>query len=173
MIVLIGESASGKTSIEKKLIKKGYNKIVSYTTRPMRPGEIEGKDYYFISEPEFDQKAENGFFAEKSKYKEAQYGIAREDCLDDRVVIVEPYGLGQLKRNESLNVISFYIRVDERRRAIRMIERGDKLMDVFQRILFDQGRFQFIAEETDYIIDNHDLDTAVREITCILEARSK
>ena len=48
MIVLIGESASGKSSIERCLVEDyGYNKIVSYTTRPPRAGEVDGIDYHF------------------------------------------------------------------------------------------------------------------------------
>ena len=50
MIVLVGESASGKSSIERELIALGFNKIVTYTTRPMRKEDVDGETYHFITE---------------------------------------------------------------------------------------------------------------------------
>ena len=54
MIVLVGESASGKSSIEKELIALGFNKIVTYTTRPMRKEDVDGETYHFITEEQFN-----------------------------------------------------------------------------------------------------------------------
>ena len=172
IIILIGESASGKSTIEKELVKRGFNKIVSYTTRPIRKDEIDGIDYHYISEEEFLNKLHEGFFAEYTIYNSWYYGIAIPDCKNDSVVVVEPHGFSQLKKIEGLNIISFYIKVDERTRLIRMVERGDNLLEVFRRIFSDQGVFQFIADEVDYVIDNNsNINTAVDEIIYLLEVR--
>lgn len=47
MIILVGKSCSGKDTVVKELTKMGYNKIVTCTTRPPRPGEINGREYHF------------------------------------------------------------------------------------------------------------------------------
>lgn len=170
IIVLIGESASGKSTIEKMLVKKGFNKIVSYTTRPIRPNETDGADYHYISKEEFLNKLQNGFFAEYTIYNSWYYGIAIPDCKDDSVVVVEPHGFRQLKKIERLNIISFYIKVDERERLIRMVKRGDNLLEVFRRIFSDQGVFQFIDQEVDYVIDNNkNINDSVNEIIELIE----
>lgn len=171
MIVLIGESASGKSTIEKELVKKSYKKIISYTTRPIRKNEIDGIDYHYISVEEFKNKLSNGFFAENTIYNDWYYGIAKQDCIDDAVVVVEPHGFRQLIKLKDLHIISFYIKVDERERLIRMVKRGDNLLEVFRRIFSDQGVFQFIDKEVDYVVDNYDFNECIKEITNIIGGR--
>ena len=69
MLVLIGKAASGKDSVREILVKKhGFHSILTYTTRPMREGEIQNITYHYISENDFLQKIESGFFAEWKKY---------------------------------------------------------------------------------------------------------
>ena len=172
MIVLIGESASGKSTLEKKLVNRGFNKIISYTTRPIRQGETNGIDYHYISEDEFLNKLNNGFFSEHTIYNSWYYGIAKEDCINDAIAVVEPHGFRQLAQMDGINVISFYIKVDERERLIRMVKRGDNLLEVFRRIFSDQGVFQFIENEVNYVIDNNsniNIDNVVNDIVEIIE----
>jgi guanylate kinase len=156
MIVLIGESASGKSFIEKQLTTIGYEKIISYTTRPKRTCETDGIDYYFITKDEFNNLQKQNFFAEQTVYNDWFYGIAKKDCCNSKVVVVEPNGMRQLQKISKLNIQSFYISVDERERAIRMIRRGDNLLEVFRRIFSDQGVFLNIKDEVKHIIDNND-----------------
>lgn len=69
MLFLIGESASGKSTVEKILHDKyGYKKIVSYTTRQPREGEVNGKDYFFVDDVNFEELKASGFFAETAYY---------------------------------------------------------------------------------------------------------
>lgn len=171
IIILIGESASGKSTIEKKLVNKRLKKIISYTTRPIRPNEKDGIDYHYISKEEFLDKLQNGFFAEYTIYNSWYYGIAVPDCKDDSIVVVEPHGFKQLRKINGLNVISFYIKTDERERLIRMVKRGDNLLEVFRRIFSDQGVFQFIEDEVDYVINNNsniNIDDVVDDIIEII-----
>ena len=154
MIVLIGESASGKSTIEEQLVNKGFDKVVSYTTRSMREGEIDGVDYHFISNEAFLQKVKQGFFVEHTNYNGWWYGMAVEDCTDDKVVVLNPHGYRQVKKIEELNVTSFYIQSSWRTRIKRMVDRGDNMMEVFRRIISDDGQFTAIDEEVDFVIDN-------------------
>ena len=164
MILLVGESASGKSTIEKQLVNYGYSKIVSYTTRPMREGEVNGIDYHYISEEDFLYHLKINFFAEYTVYNGWYYGIAHEDCLDNSVVVVEPHGFRQLLKIPNLHIKSFYIQVPERVRLKRMVDRGDNLMEVFRRIFSDQGLFQFIDKEVDYVVQNIAINDCLQEV---------
>ena len=154
MIVLVGESASGKSSIERELVALGFNKIVTYTTRPMRKEDINGKTYHFISEEQFNDMVEKNLFAEHASYNGWQYGTAKEDCTDDKVVVLTPHGLRQLKKNIDLKIISFYIKVPRRDRLIKILERGDDIEEAYRRNLLDVGQFDGIEDEVDYVIRN-------------------
>ena len=57
LAILIGKTCSGKTSIAEALTRRGYKKIVTYTSRPKREHEIHGVDYYFVTQEEFEEKA--------------------------------------------------------------------------------------------------------------------
>ena len=155
MIVLVGESASGKSSIEKMLVDKyGYRKIVSYTTRQPRKGEIDGVDYFFISDEEFNQRKATGFFAETATYNNWQYGTAKKDCTNDNVAVLTPHGMRQLKKIDGINIISFYINVPRRDRLIKILQRGDDIEEAYRRNLSDVGQFDGIQDEVDFVVCN-------------------
>ena len=109
MIILIGKSASGKDTVCNQLIKKGYKKLVTYTTRPIRKGEIQDQTYHFISEEDFNSYIATGYFAEYRSYNTANgvwyYGSAVDDYChenDHTVVILSPSGLKQVIDNDFL-----------------------------------------------------------------------
>src|SRR5574344_3087327 len=102
-IILIGDSGSGKSTIENELSSHhGFKKIISCTTRKPREGEVDGKDYWFISNDEFEEMIDFGIMAEYEEYSQDRfYGTLREDyCLDgNNVVVLTPNGYRQLKKN--------------------------------------------------------------------------
>lgn len=155
MIAIVGESASGKSTIEKYLVNKhSYSKIVSYTTRQPRDGEVDGEDYYFVTPKDFSKMIENNEFAEYAYYNGWYYGTAKKDCTDDKIIVCTPHGLRQLKKNPELNITSFYINVPRRDRLIKILQRGDSIEESYRRNLMDAGMFDGIEDEVDYVIDN-------------------
>ena len=69
MIILLGKSASGKDTIVRKLVEqREYKRIITWTTRPMRPGEKEGVTYHYTSEDEFKKKIKKGQTSIKNLY---------------------------------------------------------------------------------------------------------
>lgn len=174
LIVLVGESASGKSTIEKELISKHhFNKIVTYTTRPPRPGEVDGVDYHFVDKSQFRKLKGQDFFCETAVYNEWCYGTAKKDSKDDTIIIVTPHGLRQLKKDSDLHIISFYIKVPRRDRLIKALQRGDNLEEAYRRSLSDVGQFDGIEDEVDYVIENNgykkNVDDLVEEILYYLE----
>ena len=136
MLILVGGSASGKSTIEKILCEKyGYKKIVSYTTRSPREGEIDGVDYHYISKEEFLKKAQSGFFAEIGVYNGWYYGSAVEDCTNDKVAVLTPHGMRQLKTKSDIDVTSIYIKVPRRDRLIKILQRKDDIEEAKRRLL--------------------------------------
>ena len=129
MIVLVGESASGKSSIQNELVKTyGYKKVITYTTRPKRDYETAGNDYHFISEEEFLQLKEADYFIETACYNGWYYGTAKKDCdtnvddfkngyQDNKVIVLTPHGLRNLQKysdtTDKVDITSFYICIED------------------------------------------------------------
>ena len=153
MIVLVGESASGKSTVERELCNLyDYKHIISYTTRPLRKDEKQDVNYHFISEDKFLELKNKDFFAEYTKYRDWYYGTAKEDCSVDKIIVANPHGLRQLRKIFQTDVKAFYLKVSERERLIRIIKRGDDIFECFRRIFSDQGVFQNIEEDCDHVI---------------------
>ena len=166
MIVLVGESASGKSSIEKYLVVNyGYKKIVSYTTRSPRSGEVDGIDYHFIDTNKFLELKEQNFFAETAKYNGWYYGTAKEDCTNDKVAVLTPHGLRQISKLSDIDVTSFYINVPRRDRLIKILQRGDDIEESYRRNLSDVGQFDGIEDEVDYVINNAEYKKNIEQMT--------
>lgn len=158
MIVLIGESGSGKSSIEKILSEKyGYKKTISYTTRPPRKGEINGVDYHFITKDEYADKFNSGYFVEAGAYNGWLYGTTEDQYDNNTVCVLTPHGLRQIKKAVSAdNIISFYIKTSRRDRLIKILERGDDVDEAIRRNQSDVGQYDGIEDEVDFIIKNGD-----------------
>ncbi len=168
MLVLIGASASGKTEIAKLLIAKhGFRKMITYTTRAMRQGEVNGLDYHFVSVEVFKQKALAREFLETTDYNGNHYGTAFKDAERNRVVIVDIPGANVLYDQLKNDVVIVYIETPEAIREARMLYRGDPKDQVESRLLTDQ--IHFIKEKVthiDLVIDNgnRELDTLTETI---------
>ena len=157
MIVIVGESGSGKTTLANNFIKAHpeYRKIVTYTTRPKRSGEIDGIDYHFISADQFKRLVEENFFIEYTTYRDWYYGTAKTDCEDDyTVAVLNPPGLRKFKRL-GVNCTSVYLNVDRRSRLIQMLNRGDEIEEAYRRNITDVGQFSGVESEVDFVIENH------------------
>lgn len=178
MIVLLGASASGKSTLQKALIDSSgkFKKIVTYTTRPPRKGEKDGVDYHFVSESQFQKLVKDGFFIEYAEYRGWHYGTAKEDCKesDEYIAVLTPAGFRALKRLE-VNVTSIYLRIDRRSLMVNIIERGDDIDEAYRRNLSDVGQFDGLEDEVDYVIDNSSFHMDVKEtmqrVYEILEAK--
>lgn len=165
MIVLIGESASGKSSIEKYLVNNyGYSKVISYTTRQPRGNEINGVDYHFITESQFCKLKKQGFFVETAVYNGWHYGTAKNDCTDNKVAVLTPHGMRQLKKFKDINIISFYINVPRRDRLIKILQRGDNIEEAYRRNVSDVGMFDGVEDEVDFIINNNEYKKTISEM---------
>ena len=143
MLVLIGASASGKTEIAKCLIKNhGFTKTITHTTRPKRPQETPGVDYYFLDRKTFLEKAKNGDFLETTEYDHHWYGTAFKDAVFHTVVIVDINGANAIIRAMGDKVFVVFVESPEAVREARMRHRGDHPEAIIKRLHTDNTHFR-------------------------------
>ena len=157
-VVLIGASASGKSTLQTMLINREpcFKKIVTYTTRPPRDGEVNGVDYHYVSVEKFTELADSGFFAEHNSYRGWMYGTPKCDLQKDyenHIIVLTPAGYREFKKN-NIEALSVYIDVDRRSRLINNLKRGDDIEEAYRRSLSDVGQYDGVTNEVDYVIDN-------------------
>lgn len=166
MIVLIGKTCSGKNTIKNILIEKYKMKsIVTVTSRPPRIGEIDGKDYYFVTKDQFLKLIDMGIFAEYTSYQVANgatwyYGSLKKDYDENAVIILNPSGLQQIRDNQ-ISHQSFYISTREKVLRDRARARGDDEKELDRRLIADRKDFGNII--TDYTVTNNE-DDNVEEV---------
>ena len=102
---------------------------------------------------------EKGFFAETTSYNVASgetwyYGTAKEDLDEDSVIIVNPEGFKSLKQDKSLNIMSFYLKVNDAVIVNRLSKRGDDTYESVRRIIADHYDFEGIEEQVDFVLKN-------------------
>ena len=165
IVVLLGASGSGKSTIENILSKDfGYDKIVSYTTRKQRLGETNGKDYHFIDNDTFKEALRKGLFAEYDEYSQERfYGTLKSDYKKGNIVVVlTPNGLRQLKRSCSdEDIFAVYVDANLGTRVKRYVDRCgvnkfnfDDKNEIAARVERDFGAFMGVKDEVDMVVDN-------------------
>jgi guanylate kinase len=155
LLILLGPSASGKTESAKIMINRyPISRVVTATTRPKRASEIDGFDYHFFSEMEFEKRKSQGYFAETAYYNGFRYGTPNPELRDDKLIILEPQGLASFLHLKRSGIVAIYLKTDEETRQTRMQLRGDDQAAIAKRI--QQDRIDFALERTqglDLVID--------------------
>ena len=166
-IALVGASGSGKSIIEHELATyHGFQKIISYTTRDPRIGEINGKDYYFTNNETFKEMLKDGLFAEYEEYSKGRlYGTLKSDYVDgDKVVVLTPNGLRQLKINcDNKDIFTVLVDANLGTRVKRYIDRCgvdkfnyDDKSEISSRVDRDFGMLLGIENEVDLVVHNNE-----------------
>ncbi len=177
-IVFSAPSGGGKTTIV-KLLKEKYPQTVisvSATTRPMRPGEKDGVDYYFLSKEAFEQKIKEGKFLEYEQVHGNYYGTLKEvveqHVRNNKVVLfdIDVNGALSIKRHYPNAILIFIKPPNEQVLAERLKKRRTETEETIQRRLQRLPYEYEQAKKFDYIIINDDLQETLRKVEdCILE----
>jgi guanylate kinase len=159
MLILIGPSASGKTEVAKILISKyGMQRLVTYTTRKKRVGEIDGRDYHFLTVPEFLKLNAEGEFVETTLYNGNYYGSRKKDVSFEKVVILDPNGLRCYAVKLKGKITAIFLKTPKEVRKERMILRGDDPELIKLRLKKDDEIFQSSKLPLDFIVPNNGID---------------
>jgi len=132
-IILVGKAASGKDFFKNFLLEKGYKTSISHTTRPMRDGETEGIEYFFVTEPAFSLAVTQNFFFEFKKFNGWHYGTSDFQMRESNVFIFTPEGVKDLPRIFKSQCTIVYFDIDENIRLERLKKRSDS--DTIERRL--------------------------------------
>jgi guanylate kinase len=177
---LIGHSSSGKSTVERRLSEMGFPRIISYTTRPPRSQQELDKNYpayHFIDTTTFMEMEKEGKFQETAKYREWNYGLSLHNIdykNTDYIAVVTIHGYEELVKVVGKEyVTAIHIKVSERERIKRQLERGDDVDEVVRRIATDRKDFERVEEISDYIIDNDRLDKTIVEVYNVIRTSAK
>ena len=179
LFVISGPSGSGKDTILSVLLERHpeIKLSISSITRDMRPGEIEGQKYHFISREEFEGMIERDELLEHNVFVGNYYGTPKKpvmDCLEsggDMILEIDVNGAEQI-RKKMPDAISIFIvppSYDELKR--RLIGRGTDAMDVIEKRLASSLLEIARANEYDYIVKNDVIDECVDNILHIIAAQ--
>lgn len=181
LIVVSGFSGAGKGTIMKELLKRydNYALSVSATTRNPRPGEEEGKEYFFKTTDEFEKMIAKDELIEYAKYVDNYYGTPRiyveEQLKAGRDVILEIEIQGALKVKEKFpdTLLLFVTPPTIPELKKRLVNRGTETMDVIEYRLNRAKEEAKGMDRYDYLIINDELNTCVEEVHRIIQGEHR
>lgn len=179
IIVLVGRSAAGKDTVANALSHKypELKRAISTTSRPIRSGEKNGVDYYFISKEEFLRKSElKGFWDEvvyhaykDDRLEDWYYGLEKDKnklLKDNFIIPCDLPRLRQLKAVLGNRVVSIYIDTPTDQRRVRAMarEKNFNLLEWERRVSDENYVFQDIEKEIDYVVKNDSLEECLKQV---------
>ena len=182
MLVLSSPSGAGKTTICKEILKKikELKLSISYTTRPKRKSEVDGLDYFFISEKKFKELQAKDFFIENAKVFDHLYGTPKNfveknllkgiDVLFD----IDWQGAQKLSNFSKTDIVSVFILPPSNMiLKERLKKRNEDSLEIVNKRMSKAKSEISHWIEYDYVLINEDLVTCTNEVVTILKAERK
>ena len=170
LLVLYGKSGAGKDTILNTTIDANpeiFHRVVSCTTRPPRDGEVDGKDYYFLTTEEMlDEALIPNNLLEISKFNHWYYGITMSSLVKDKIniAVLNPEGIKNLqeKHSDKLDIYLIEVMAADQIRLLRSLERekpAPNCHEICRRFLADEQMWKDIPLIMDVRIFNYDEDS--------------
>lgn len=174
MIAILGKSGSGKNSALNELVKMGYERVVPFTTRPMRPDETHGIDYWFVDDDQFQDLQNAGAFAASNSFTTTQgvwwYGFTWNQCRqEDAAGIINPGILKELRKHD-IKMVSFYLDISDSVRKCRLKLRGDDSTEILRRMNADQKDFAGVDQYVHKVINDQNGAFSPKAIAVFISA---
>jgi len=178
LYIIAAPSGAGKTSLVHQLVTRfDHLKIsISYTTRPMRPGEVDGEDYRFVDETEFQKMVEEKAFLEHAEVHNYRYGTSHEWVLRqlekgvDVILEIDWQGARQIRQLFPSTVLIFILPPSRKALRERLFNRKQDDAGVIEQRLEVGVSEMAHYHEFDYLVVNDDFDTALDDLTHIVRA---
>jgi guanylate kinase len=179
MLVLSSPSGAGKTTLSRRLLAEddGVTLSVSVTTRKMRPGEVDGRDYHFIDRHRFLAMVENGELLEYAEVFDNGYGTPTKPVMDalaagrDVLFDIDWQGTQQLREKARTDLVAVFVlppSVPELERRLRTRAQDD-YDTILHRMAKASDELSHWAEY-DYVVINREVDQAFADVKAILAA---
>lgn len=180
IIIVSGPSGVGKGTVLRELLsrRKDLKYSISATTRPMRPGEVDGVHYFFIDKPSFEKMIENGELLEHAAYADNYYGTperAVSGMLDQGISVVleiDVQGALQVMEHRPDAISVFIAPPSFQELSRRLTGRGDTPPEIAEKRLHLANQECRMAEKYQYIVTNDTVEAAVAKMEAILLAES-
>ena len=179
MLILSSPSGAGKTTISRLLLEKDPHLMmsVSATTRPMRPGEVEGKDYFFISDEAFSAMKQKDEFLEYAHVFGKSYGTPRQKVMEtllagkDVLFDIDWQGTMQLTQHFKEKTVSIFILPPDMKELENRLRRRAQDSDEVVASRMSKAAEEISHwNEYDYVVVNHSIESCLNEVAAILTA---
>tara|TARA_Y100001970_G_scaffold153_1_gene153 strand:- start:1254 stop:1898 length:645 start_codon:yes stop_codon:yes gene_type:complete len=179
MFVLSSPSGAGKTSLSRKLLELDNELFlsISYTTRPPRPGEIDGEDYFFVDNDDFELMREKDEFLEYAQVFDYYYGTPRKPVEKilamgrDILFDIDWQGTQQLMSNSQDDLVKVFVlppSIEELERRLKKRKQDDN--EIIKKRMSKASDEMSHYPEYDYILINDEFDNTIQKIINILSA---
>ncbi len=176
IFIVSGPSGSGKTTLCRMVESRlGIAHSVSYTTRSIRSGEMENKDYHFVNSEKFEKMIQGNAFLEWAHVHGNQYGTALQETLDviqsgkDLILDLDTQGALEVKSKRQDAVLIFIDAPDDQILADRLGKRGTEAPEVKIKRLARAEHEREFKSQYDYVITNDELEKTLNFIIELIE----
>jgi guanylate kinase len=177
--VIAAPSGAGKTSLVRALMERepGLRFSISYTTRPQRPTEQHGRDYFFVGHDEFERMVADGEFLEHARVFDHRYGTARgpvERALaagQDLILEIDWQGAAEIRTALPESISIFILPPSRPELERRLRGRGTDSEEVIERRLRDAASDMTHWREFDHVVVNDDFATALGQLQDVVAGR--
>jgi guanylate kinase len=181
LFVIAAPSGAGKTSLVKALVARtpGLHVSISHTTRPRRPTEADGREYYFVTESQFQKLLAEGRFLEHARVFDNYYGTGRENVEKllaagtDVVLEIDWQGATQVRAAMPECKTIFVLPPSRRALDERLHNRATDSNEVIERRLRDAVSDMSHWKEFDYVVINDSFDQAVTDLTRVMTGQGE
>ena len=176
LLIVSGLSGAGKGTICKRIMEKypDYELSISATTRDPRPGEVDGREYFFITKEEFEDRIKNGQLLEYAKYVDNYYGtpkdwvLAQMDQGKNVILEIELQGAFQVRDQIPEAVLIFIMPPDMEELERRLRGRGSETEEqIKKRLLRAMEEIEYV-DQYDYVIVNEEVEKSVEMLHTIV-----
>lgn len=180
LFIVSSPSGGGKTTLIRRLLANPPGEplrfSISHTTRPRRSGEVDGREYHFVTAAEFEEMARHGEFLEHNEVHGNFYGTAKSEVLprlsagEDVVLDIDVQGARDVRSSYPQAISIFIVPSSAEVLAERLRKRGLDAEDAIRKRLINAAKEVAQAEDFQYVIVNDDLERATLELESVVRA---
>ena len=181
LAVVSGFSGAGKGTLMKELLRRydNYALSISATTRSRREGEVDGREYFFVSKERFQQMIEEGSLVEYAQYVNHYYGTPKEYVMrqmaqgKDVILEIEIQGALKVKKRFPEALLLFVTPPSAEELCRRLVGRGTETIEVINARLRRAAEEASGMEAYDYLLINDDIDRCVEEMHSLIQLQHR